>query len=269
MDRLLPGIVLFSFAMQIGAPDSIASTWREELLLVSRSMKPRRPGLRSLLGDCHRRALNCPQRAQRCFLHLGHPPEPCDNEPFIGPVASQRPHQLGALDVPHLDGTILPATDQQTAIGANFERMDSSLMSLAHRQTLPTLCLPPAQGPIALSTHQQVSARIPCYGINTIRQSLKDTHQLPVVRLPQKQLSFASSDAPTGEPGAVRTPGHARDICTVPSVARHRRTVPSSPQLARRLPSGLHATRRTQVGCARPTQRRLRVVISQTCTPCI
>src|SRR5205823_10284309 len=138
-------------------------TWREELLLVSGLMKPRRPGLRSLLGDYHRRALNCPQRAQRCFLHLGHSPEPCDIEPFIGPVASQRPHQLGALDVPHLDGTILPATDQQTAIGANFERMASSLMSLAHRQTLPTMFLPTSLGSISSSSLHQVSVRLPRY----------------------------------------------------------------------------------------------------------
>ena len=67
MGRLLPGIVLFSFAMQICAPDSIASTWREELLLVSRLMKSRLPGLRSLLGDCHRRASIAPNARSVAF----------------------------------------------------------------------------------------------------------------------------------------------------------------------------------------------------------
>src|SRR5258708_4954407 len=89
-------------------------------------------------------ALNCPQRAQCCFLRLGHSPDPCDIEALVGAVASQRPHQLGALDVPHLDGTILPATDQQTAIGADLKRVDGSLMRLSHCQTCPTLYLPPA-----------------------------------------------------------------------------------------------------------------------------
>src|SRR5258708_21000401 len=98
------------------------------LLLVSRLMKSRRPGLRSLLGDCHRRALNCPQRAQCCFLRLGHSPDPCDIEALVGAVASQRPHQFGALDVPHLDGTILPPTDRQTAIGPHLEPMAISFM---------------------------------------------------------------------------------------------------------------------------------------------
>src|SRR5258708_28891044 len=109
------------------------------LLLVSRLMKSRRPGLRSLLGDCHRRALNCSQRAQRCFLRLGHSPDPCDIEALVGAVASQRPHQIGALDVPHLDGTILPSTDQQTAIRATLQRIDRFFMSFAYHQTLTSL----------------------------------------------------------------------------------------------------------------------------------
>src|SRR5207248_2300694 len=59
--------------------------------------------------------------------------------------------------------------------------------SLTHRQTHPTLCLPPAQDPIALSTHQQVPARIPHYGKkdNTLPQGKTRAHQSNKKRLPQ------------------------------------------------------------------------------------
>src|SRR2546427_12748274 len=101
-----------------------------------------------MLGDWRRNVLRRPERTQRGLLRLGQSPDPRDIEALVGSVALQRPHQLSALQVPHLDSTILTTTGQQTTIGADLKRVDSSLMRLPHCQAFPTLYLPPPQVPI-------------------------------------------------------------------------------------------------------------------------
>src|SRR5205823_13287785 len=105
--------------------------------------------------------LYCPYRSKCRFLCLSQSPCSSDIEPLIGPVASQRAQQLSALEVPYLDGIVIPATGQEMPIGAYPERLDSSGMSLAHRHALSSLHVPPAEYPIAPSTNEQVSALTP------------------------------------------------------------------------------------------------------------
>ena len=72
--------------------------------LVARSpmeaSKPQRPGLGSVLGAVHRSVLNCPQGTQRGLLRLRQALDPCDIQPLIGSVASQRAQRLAPLEVP-------------------------------------------------------------------------------------------------------------------------------------------------------------------------
>src|SRR2546422_10551757 len=112
----------------------------------------RRPDLRSLLGDCHRRALNSSQRTQRGLLRLGQAPDPCDLEPLVGAVASQCAQMLATLQVPDSDGPVLPAAGQPAPIGTHLERLHGPLMRLLHPHALPTLDLPPAYHPVTAST---------------------------------------------------------------------------------------------------------------------
>src|SRR5436305_853199 len=80
---------------------------------------------------------NCTQSAQRGFLRLSESFHFCDVEPFVGPVAPQRAQELTALEVPHLDGSIIAATGQLTAIGADLDRLDRPLMHFSHPHTVP------------------------------------------------------------------------------------------------------------------------------------
>src|SRR6266700_3086146 len=123
--------------------------------------KPRRLDLGRVLGTAARLVLNGPQRSQCRDPGLGQPLHPCNVEPFVGSVATQCAQQLSALEVPDVDGVVIPATGQQMPIGAYPKRLDCSVMSLAHRYALSSPHVPPAQYPIAPSTHQQVSALTP------------------------------------------------------------------------------------------------------------
>src|SRR5256885_952577 len=100
--------------------------------------------------------LYCPQRSKCRFLCLSQSPRSSDIEPLVGPVTSQRTQQLSALEVPYLDGIVIPATGQEMPIGAYPQRLDSGVMALAHPHALSSLHVPPAQYPIATSTHEQV-----------------------------------------------------------------------------------------------------------------
>src|SRR6266699_1594742 len=115
------------------------------------AMKLWRPELGSVLHAWHRGALNRPQRTQRRLLCLGHSPDTRDIESLVGPVSPQCSQMLGALQIPHLDSAIIPATGQHLPIGAHSERLDRALMPLMHRQALPALHVPPAHRPICLS----------------------------------------------------------------------------------------------------------------------
>src|SRR6266566_2795018 len=148
--------------------------------------------------------LNRTQGSQRGFLRLGESLHSCDIEPFVGPVAPQRPQQLATFEVPHLDGTVIAATGQPGAIGADRERLNRSLVRFSQSHALPTSYVPPAQHPIAVPTNQQRVARAPLQGQHTALSRDYGVQALPTTCIPQEHLAPASMPlvpATTGEPG--------------------------------------------------------------------
>src|SRR5206468_550324 len=127
-----------------------------------------------------------------------------DIESLVGPVAPQRSQVLAVLKIPHLDGTVIAATGQHAAIGADPERLDRSLMRLSHHHTLPTLHVPPAKHPVAASTDQQISQLTPIQGKHTPAMPTQGLQALPAVGIPHEQLP--SPAVTTGQAGAIRTP---------------------------------------------------------------
>src|SRR3989442_1404244 len=103
--------------------------------------------------------LHCPQRTQRCLLRLSQALDPSNIEALVGPVAPQRPHMLAALEIPDVDGPVLPATGQPAAIGTHLERMHRPLMGLLHPHALPALHVPPAQPAVTPSTDKPLPTR--------------------------------------------------------------------------------------------------------------
>ena len=174
--------------------------------------------------------LESSQCKERGFLGRGKSLCPGNIESFVGSVALQRAHQLGALQVPHLDRPILTTTGEQLTIGADLEGVDSSLMRLSHRQALSALRLPPAQTSIILSTHQLISTHIPHDGRDRMGLPFKGAHMFPTASIPEKQFSGASASTPTGEQGAVGTPGHRRDITAVLLERLEQRPIAGLPQ---------------------------------------
>src|SRR5947209_8077475 len=85
---------------------------------------------------------NRTQCSQRGFLRLGESFHSGDNEPFVGPITPQGPQQLAPFQVPYLDGPVIAATGQSTAIGTDSERLDCPLMPLTHPHMLPALYVP-------------------------------------------------------------------------------------------------------------------------------
>ncbi len=98
--------------------------------------------------------LNRPQRSQRGSLCVCQALHPADIQSLVRPVTPQRPPKLAALQIPHLDRAIIPATDQPLAIRAALERLDRPLMGLAHPHALPMPQVPPTQHAIAAATKQ-------------------------------------------------------------------------------------------------------------------
>src|SRR6266567_2252088 len=180
-------------------------------------------------GKCD--LFNRSQGSQRGDLGLGESFCAGDREPLVGPVAPQRPEPLGTFEIPHMDGTILAATGQLMAIGTDPERPDRPLMPIAYPHALPTLYVPPAQRPVAASTDQQTSVLAPIKGQHRAWDVGKSVQALPTVRIPQEQFSTAFASATTGEPGAIRTPHHARDHATMPSQPLEQRAVDCIPHV--------------------------------------
>src|ERR1700694_2865032 len=58
----------------------------------------------------------------------------------------------------------------------------------------------------------------------------KGAHALPVAGLPEKEFPAASASTPTGQPGAVGTPGHRRDLGTVLLEGLEQHPIAGSPQ---------------------------------------
>src|SRR5437764_11710653 len=106
-------------------------------------------------------------------------------------------------------------------------------MPLEDPHTLSTLHVPPAQDPIAASTHQQLSTWAPLHGQHTAGSAGKGMQVLSIVGIPQEHLSLASlplAPATTGELTAIGTPHHARDHAAMPLQPLEQCTVGHIPQ---------------------------------------
>src|SRR5260221_82627 len=111
---------------------------------------------------------------------------------------------LATLQIPHLNGIVVPATGQSPAIGTYSERLDRTLMPLPKRQALPALRVPPAQVPIAAAPDQhpyplliaRTGQKLP---IRTPRYTIEEG--VDVVRVPQNLPSFSRGRVP--QPGGI------------------------------------------------------------------
>src|SRR2546423_813591 len=207
------------------------ATWRRGGV-VGFDAYPRRRGVLSK-GKCL--LLNRTQASQRGDLGLGESFHSGDSEPFVGPVAPQPPQPLATLKIPHLDGTLIAATGEPVAIGADLERLDRPLMPLALHQAFPTVYVPPAKPTVTVPTDQQLSARAPIQGQYTARSGGYGVQALPTVGsaagIPQDHLPTASAPATTGQPGAIWAPHHAIDHATMPLQPLEQRAVGGLPHI--------------------------------------
>src|SRR2546428_4470491 len=101
-------------------------------------------------------------------------------------------------------------------------------MRLSHRQACSSLHVPPAQYPIAASTHQQVSTLTPGESKHDPGMPAQGLYAFCALRVPYEQLSAAC--APTGQPHPIRTPGRAGDHATVSQQLPEQRALGGLPQ---------------------------------------
>src|SRR5713226_6199472 len=125
---------------------------------------------------------------------------------------------FAALQLPDVDSTVIPATDQPLAIRAALERLDRPLMRFSHPHALPAVHLPPAHHPVTASTEHQLSTRSPGQRRDHPRMPRKGAIAcppgrvaLPAVGIPHEELPTVPAAATRAQPGAIGAPGHARD----------------------------------------------------------
>src|SRR4051812_38405335 len=92
----------------------------------AKNLSPQREG--PLLVALRGSILNSPQGPQGGDLGLGQSSDARDSEALVGPVTAQRAHMLATLELPEVDGSVIPTTGQQLPIGTLPEREDRSLM---------------------------------------------------------------------------------------------------------------------------------------------
>src|SRR6266571_3527066 len=94
-------------------------------------------------------------------------------------------------------------------------------MRLLRLHTRLTLYVPPANGPIASSTDQEVSAGIPGDGIDHRGRFRTGSCSLPALHIPYEHLPAATPAATTGQPLPIGTPRHACGYPLVPLYLPH------------------------------------------------
>src|SRR5258708_33118868 len=83
-------------------------------------------------------------------------------------------------------------------------------MGLAPPHTPPTLQIPPAEHAIAAATDQLRSSRTPGQREYDRVWLAQGVQAFPATRLPDEEFPPATAPAATGQPRAIRTPGHPR-----------------------------------------------------------
>src|ERR1051326_7682529 len=124
---------------------------------------------------------------------------------------------LATLEIPHMDGIIIPATCQPLPIRTHFERLNCPLMSLEDPQALP-----------ALNVHPRSMPSLP-----------------PLSSSPPVELQ---ASAYTSEPGSLQDCRRS-PLCTSQTATSPLPLLP--PPLTSLVPSGLQATLMTIPRCPR------------------
>src|SRR5438270_8171122 len=123
---------------------------------------------------------------------------------------------LTALEIPHLNSIVVPATGQSPAMGTFSKRLDRPLMPLLHHQALPALRVPPAEHAIAAATDQQRSGQTPGQRVHDRARLAPCVQALPTLHIPDDELPAVSASATTGQSRAIRTPRHTHNHATMP-----------------------------------------------------
>src|SRR5207245_11047995 len=96
---------------------------------------------------------------------------------------------LAALQLPHVDSAIVPATGERAAIGTHLERLDCPLVRPAHLHTLSAIDVPPAQHATAAATDQHRAGRTPYERIYDLSQLANCVQALSTVYIPAYAFS--------------------------------------------------------------------------------
>ena len=75
---------------------------------------------------------------------------------------------LAALQLPDIDGAIVPATGERAAIGTHLERLDCSLVRMARVHARAALDVPPAEHAVAVTADQHRAGRTPSERIHDL-----------------------------------------------------------------------------------------------------
>src|SRR5713101_8972451 len=144
-------------------------------------------------GKCD--LLDRSQRSQRGSLCVCQALHPADIEALVRPVTPQRPQMFAALEIPDVDGPVVPATGEPAPIGTHLQRLHRSLMRPAHLYTLPMLHIPPAQHAITVTTDQHRSGLTPCERVHDLAQFTQGEQALSIMGIPDEELSTAPAPA--------------------------------------------------------------------------
>src|SRR5260370_2314407 len=87
---------------------------------------------------------------------------------------------------------------------------------MARLHALPTLEIPPAEHTVPAPADQDRAGRTPRQRIHDLAQFAQRVQELSTVRIPDEELSTASTSATTSQVRPIRAPCHAHDHATMP-----------------------------------------------------
>src|SRR5258708_19745847 len=87
---------------------------------------------------------------------------------------------------------------------------------MARLHALPTLEIPAAEHTVPAPADQHRAGRTPRQRIHALAQFAQRVQELSTVRIPDEELSTASTSATTSQVRPIRAPCHAHDHATMP-----------------------------------------------------